>query len=263
MLSIKLKKALRGLVPARFHLSIFFPKYLQKLVRSRTQMRIFDGPFKGMEYCDISHASVLEPKLIGIYEKELADVVTNLLAIPFDTVIDIGAAEGYYAVGFARFHATCKKVIAFESAQEGRVALESIAKKNAVNDRIEVLGECTPELLADSLRTSHSLIICDIEGAEGVVLDPEKVSGLASTTILVELHKRKWPGIEETLKSRFAATHTIQAIDQVDRTVKDFPFRSVLTTFCPRSYLLNCVSEFRQPWEETMTWYLMTPRGLS
>ena len=60
-----------------------------------------DGPFRGMEYkCDSIWGSKY-PKLVGSYEFELQPIVRYLFQKKFDTVINIGAAEGYYAVGWA------------------------------------------------------------------------------------------------------------------------------------------------------------------
>src|SRR5262245_41340678 len=60
------------------------------------------GPFAGMVYPD--HAAVgstLYPKLLGSYERELHQTVDDIVRLGYDTVVDIGAAEGYYAVGLA------------------------------------------------------------------------------------------------------------------------------------------------------------------
>lgn len=58
------------------------------------------GPFAGLRYP--SHDAVgssLWPKLLGSYEAELAPTFEALCATPYRTVVDVGAAEGYYAVG--------------------------------------------------------------------------------------------------------------------------------------------------------------------
>ncbi len=45
------------------------------------------GPFRGMKYVDRTSWSRLPPKLLGVYERELASVVGNLLATHEITVI--------------------------------------------------------------------------------------------------------------------------------------------------------------------------------
>lgn len=223
-------------------------------------MKVFDGPFKGMRYINESFGSVFAPKLMGIYEKELIEVISQILILPFDLIIDIGAAEGYYAVGVAKFHISKPKVVAYEVSPDARNLLTELARVNEVESQISVHGECTPELLSTSLVGNRILVICDAEGAEGTILDPTKVEALSNAHILVEVHKRKCPGIENALHSRFGDTHSITEIHQTERTKADFPFRGLLYPICPTVYVENCVNEFRQPWEETMVWYWMEPK---
>lgn len=66
---------------------------------------VLGGPFKGMQYGQIiSYGSVLPPKILGFYESEISVVFQNLKCKKFDVIIDIGSAEGYYAVGLARMN---------------------------------------------------------------------------------------------------------------------------------------------------------------
>src|SRR5687768_1267068 len=60
------------------------------------------GPFAGMRYIDdLPLDQALVPRLLGAYEAELSYPIQQLLAKGYDTVIDVGSSEGYYAVGFA------------------------------------------------------------------------------------------------------------------------------------------------------------------
>jgi len=54
------------------------------------------------------------PKLLGCYEAELHPVFAKWQAVPFRQVVNVGAAEGYYAVGCARLWPEAQ-VIAFET----------------------------------------------------------------------------------------------------------------------------------------------------
>ena len=65
------------------------------------KLEILSGPFKGMRYGDFSYNSALIPKLLGTYEADLHGWVGEAVAAGYDAVINIGCAEGYYAVGFA------------------------------------------------------------------------------------------------------------------------------------------------------------------
>ena len=43
--------------------------------------------------------SVLIPKLLGSYEQELQPLLQRLAAQNYSEIVDIGCAEGYYAIG--------------------------------------------------------------------------------------------------------------------------------------------------------------------
>ena len=76
--------------------------YLAHLVRERTGCSVTSGPFAGMRYIDASFGSAYIPKLLGTYEQELSNVLAGIIAKRPKAVVDVGAAEGYYAVGLAR-----------------------------------------------------------------------------------------------------------------------------------------------------------------
>src|SRR6266446_5569422 len=88
---------IRSVIPARWRPI----GYLEHLVRSRTGGRVPKGPFAGMRYIDNAFGSAYVPKLLGIYERELNDCIERACALSFPLIIDIGAAEGYYAIGMA------------------------------------------------------------------------------------------------------------------------------------------------------------------
>ena len=57
-------------------------------------------------------------------------------------------------------------------------------------------------------------MLCDIEGAEGTLLDPSLAPALAGSDLLVEVHEGMRPGLLATLTERFAATHRVTRIDR-------------------------------------------------
>ena len=66
------------------------------------QKIVSDGPFKGLKYPEyISCGSAIYSKLLGTYEAELHDFIYSILRQDLEILVDIGCAEGYYAVGFA------------------------------------------------------------------------------------------------------------------------------------------------------------------
>ena len=233
-------------------------RYFAALARSRTGQRVIDGPFKGMHYIDRSVGSAYVPKLLGIYERELAAVVEEIIAAKPSLIVDVGAAEGYYAVGMAcRLPET--RMIAFEMEAGGRAAIAEMAAANNVADRVAIMATCEPEGLNGALDgTSGAVVIMDVEGYESVLLDPKKVPALASATFLLELHEFAIPGISAEIAHRFDKTHDLQLIWAEDRDRADFPWRTTVTSLLPGSYIDGAVSEMRPP---RMSWYYARPKS--
>lgn len=57
-----------------------------------------------------------------------------------------------------------------------------------------------------------TVLIVDIEGAEGALLAPDLAPALRHTDILVETHDGLQPGVSAALRARFASTHAITQI---------------------------------------------------
>ena len=173
--------------------------------------RVQAGPFTGLTYPPLSHGSVLLPKILGTYERELHGSIEAICAAGADRIIDIGAAEGYYAVGFARRLGL--RVVAFEMHPRGRSFTDHLARQNDVRPLIDLRGTCDVGGLADALHgAQRPVVLSDCEGAEMDLLDPAAVPNLRQAVMLVELHEAARPGVTDALQSRFAATHTVTPI---------------------------------------------------
>jgi predicted O-methyltransferase YrrM len=244
---------IRRLIPERFRPI----GYLKHLARNRTNSTVASGPFAGLKYGDVSQGSAYIPKLLGIYERELIRQVAEIVSLHPKLIVDIGAAEGYYAVGLARLLPEAR-VIGFEMEFVGRAALSAMAARNAVSDRVEVRGKCEARDLVEALGSEAlAVVICDVEGYEEVLLDPVAVPGLSRTAILVELHDFLVPGLRDTIRERFEATHEITLVTQEPRSREEFPWRTFATALLPKSYLDWAVSEWRPV---VMEWYWMVPK---
>ena len=231
--------------------------YLRNLTQQRCGFQVRGGPFAGMRYIEDSVGSAYIPKLLGIYEKELHEAVQSACRLGFPLIVDVGAAEGYYAVGMALRNPTAR-VEAFEMDPEGFRALKRMSEINGTTDRVTVHGKCEPADLELTLRgeLGRKLLICDVEGYEEVLLDLEAVPSLISTWVLVELHEFIRRGIGSLLKERLSQTHRITHIWQDDRSRTEYPFQTFGTTVLPRRYLDWAVSEWRP---ERMSWLWMEP----
>jgi len=218
---------------------------------------IVGGPFSGMRYVDTSIGSRFYPKLLGTYELELQETIETLCGQRFDAILDIGAAEGYYAVGMAM---RCPQalVIAAESEQDGRDLVLQLAQLNQVQERVSILGHCDQAVfkrLVDENTHQTCLIVMDIEGGEIDLLDPSSVPQLNTCTILVEVHDGQNTGpIGDELIRRFGETHEITRTWYSQRTIENLPLRLPFMDL----HLLSLLDEGRK---YGLCWMLMVPRA--
>ena len=184
------------------------------LVSARCRAAVRRGPFAGMAFPHLRPDSA--SKCMGSYERELHDEIERIIARAYPTVLNVGCADGYYAVGLAR-RMSRSKILAYDIDRHARALCRDLAEANELGpDRISVRSEMTYETLAE-LCQRGTLIIADIEGAERELLDPARVPQLADVDMLVELHDFLIPGTEDRLRRRFAESHFARAIDSEPR----------------------------------------------
>jgi hypothetical protein len=80
-----------------------------------------------------------------------------------------------------------------------------------------------------ALAGRESLVVCDCEGAEKVLLDPFHAPALQTTDLLVELHDFIDPSISSLLLERFHRTHEITLFPMQDRDPSSMPLLAGLT----------------------------------
>jgi hypothetical protein len=218
---------------------------------AREGEQVWSGPFKGMAYVDHATEGALMPRLLGTYESELHPHLEAFAEERLDCVIDVGCAEGYYAVGLARL-APQVVVHAHDIDEDARRACAELARLNDVADRVVVGGEfAAADFQAFAGR--RVLVLVDAEGAEVDILDSARAPALAEMTIIVETHDVYRPGAEAAIAERFAATHEITRVEQEPKTFAMPPWMRGLTHLDQ----LISVWEFRlQP----TPWLIMRPR---
>jgi hypothetical protein len=169
------------------------------------------GPFEGMRYLDgMERTSVdLVGKVSGTYERELHPSVTRWLSQSPSLILNVGCAEGYYAVGLAR-SLPQSRVVAYDISAEARAQCAEMARINDVRN-VEIESECTPTTLA-AIDTADVALLCDCEGYEKTLLDPRLVPALRLWRIIVELHDAIDPSIGKTITERFEPSHEIKSI---------------------------------------------------
>jgi len=209
------------------------------------------GPFRGMRYVERAVGSALPPKLLGTYERELHPWLEEIVQAGYGRIDVVGAAEGYYAVGLAVRVPGCR-VRAYDLDPSSPRLLRLLAARNGVSDRVEFRGEFTAGSLADRA-DEPTLVLCDIEGAEVELLDPERMPELLRTDILVEVHDAGAGTMERVLRTRFAATHRIRRVVAAPRTLDDV--RGPLPAFVRRRAVERAIDEGRR---YGLSWLFMT-----
>jgi predicted O-methyltransferase YrrM len=178
-------------------------------VISRYGLVVRDGIFAGMQYARFPPGHHVAAKVLGVYERETAEFLRDAMRRSYDVIVNIGCAEGYYAVGLARHFANAK-VFAFDIQQREQAFCARLAKLNGVSERVIVGGACDHAAL-ESVLSGKSLIIIDCEGCEYDLLDPQIVPALQRADMIVEIHDFGGSTrIMDAVQARFSATHHIQ-----------------------------------------------------
>jgi len=179
-------------------------------------LEVLHGPFSGMKYPSLTSAgSALYPKLIGSYERELHETIDQLLSNNYTEILDIGCAEGYYAVGLATKLGDTK-IYAYDTDETARSLCLQMAKLNQVEDKLIIKKTCTAADLKDFKFNGKSLIICDCEGYEHILFNASNIKNLANCDLLIETHDFLDLNISFDLDKLFNKTHHIQTIKSID-----------------------------------------------
>ena len=184
----------------------------QMVAEFASDLTVRRGPFEGLRYPQArSHGSTLPPKLLGTYEAELQPTIERFLKKDYSLIIDVGGAEGYYAIGCAMRWPDAD-VIAYELQREAREAIAEMAAANGVRQRVDIQAEC----LFGDLCGRRALVICDIEGGEADLLVAEYAPrGFMDSDFIIETHDLFRPGICKQLHEQFSETHLVTVIDAV------------------------------------------------
>jgi hypothetical protein len=190
------------------------------------KLEVLSGPFKGMRYGDFSYNSALIPKLLGTYEADLHGWVGEALGAGYDAVINIGCAEGYYAVGFAYANPGID-VVAFDTSSVALDMMSKLAALNGLQDRVRVADARTPAELESLLRRyRRPLLLVDIEGAEDELLDIRRAPSLKSADMIIETHDGYNFGVTRRLMERFWPTHRFEITG--GREAEDQPLPAIV-----------------------------------
>jgi hypothetical protein len=228
------------------------PDFAQRLVKDGGPT-VQAGPFAGMVYpADrLADVDAAVAKLLGVYEREIAWVFERAIAQNVSTFIDIGCADGYYAVGMAHASASTT-TYAYDLASSARGLCSETVAASAVEGRVRIGKRFTIEALA-SLPVDRALVLCDIEGGETDLLDAAAAAALSPCVVVVEVHEDDHPGAGARLQRSFARTHRATMIRQQQHR----PVPAAIAAWSEKDQAL-AVAEFRGP---KLHWILFEPNA--
>jgi SAM-dependent methyltransferase len=210
----------------------------QKLRDTFKNLTVKYGYFKGLKYpAFVSFGSSLFPKLSGSYESELFDFFKLTEKNNYDSILDIGCAEGFYAAGLAlKFPDT--KVYAFDIDERAQKLCYDLCLLNGVAHQVEIKGECTATTLQTLCSGARNLIISDCEGFEKKLFSQINIDSFSNADLLIELHPMYEKDIKEYLSSLFIKTHEINYISSYDDHRKLFDLSPEFQKLSQREKLL-------------------------
>ena len=216
------------------------------------------GAFKGMKLSKNIYWSKndLITHILGVYEKHVLKKIIEFSKKGNYPFIDIGAADGYFAIGMA-FSETFKKIYAFEIDEEGRRSLNRNIENNLCKGKVVVDIEANFENLKEIIdKNKSAVILIDIEGSEFDLLDNKLLKLLSNCYIVCELH----PAL---------STNGFEKQNKLINNVKAFFDVSIIQreSYCPNKFseLSEFTDEerliaFGEGRENNMNWLILEPK---
>lgn len=210
------------------------------------------GPFQGLKFSQNEAATgSLLAKLVGSYEIELHPIIETICSTAYQQIINIGAGEGYYAIGLA-LRCPQAQVWAYDTNPQAQAQCQTMAERNGVSARVHCQAEFTRDMLLQLGKADKSLILSDCEGYEKQLFDVDSVAHLRHHDVLIEVHDFVDMDISTQLKLAFEKTHRLEvipAIGDIKRVLLcDYP---ELASF-PKEQQKRLISEDRN---HEMEWF--------
>lgn len=219
---------------------------------------VMNGVFAGMKYPQmVSIGSELFPKLLGSYEKELEPLFELICNNDYTEIVDIGCAEGYYAVGLAMRIRTAT-VFAFDTNRDAIRLCRSMADVNDVSERVITGLYCDADTLTSLPLSRRALIISDCEGFEKELFTIANVPFFARHELLIEVHDFIDIEISSYLRELFMPTHSIEVYQSIDDIKKAQEYRYKELRGLSLKQRKQVLGECRPA---IMEWFYLKPRS--
>ena len=230
----------------------------EQLPRVFPTREVVGGPFAGLRYPELmAFGSTLFPKLLGSYEFELHGVIADCRTSDYSLIVDVGCAEGYYAIGLACC-LPASRVIAVDIDPAALEQCRRMAELNDVSERLELKGSLGSEELSKLASGSdRMLVFSDCEGFEDALFDSATLKALERHDLVIETHDAHDPLLSTRVRERAEQTHDVTVISSVDdlRRPVRFPCEE-LSAFT----LLERVRLMAEKRKQSMDWLVCRAR---
>jgi hypothetical protein len=209
---------------------------------------VLSGPFKGLKLNEEGLLALCNTAgLLGTYELEIHPWLKELRPGRFERIMDIGAAEGYYAVGMAL--RTGVQVDAYDTAPKARRLCRAMAKLNGVSALVRTHSFCSQSTLL-RLRGLRCFILSDCEGFEVSLFSEDVIRALAHSNLIIELHDGSAAAgtTRTTLEPRFTSTHKTEVVRFQQRNIQDFSELACLQHLGNDAHRAICEGRGEQEW---------------
>jgi len=179
---------------------------------------VLTGPFKGIKYSKTKAAGDLLPQLLGTYESELIPFINSIKNNSYEKIINIGAGDGYYSIGFSFIYPEAK-VFAYEIDKEVYKFLIENVEFNKKNNQIICFNSEANENIKKIESTERVLVFSDCEGAEFQIFNRDVLSNLVNSDLIIEMHSNDFS--KTSIEKNLRETHEVQRIGYGDSRMID------------------------------------------
>jgi hypothetical protein len=203
----------------------------------------------------------LGPMLLGTYEINVVEQLRRL-SQGRSTLVDIGAADGYFGVGCVKAK-LFERSVCFEADSITREALMETVLRNGIEDRVTIFGTADSSML-DKLASANvdpcdAVFLIDIEGGEFTLLDDATLRSLANAPFVIELHNEMLAG-DDRLPALVATAERYFDISYLENGPRDPNANPLLRGFVENDRWLLC-SEGRPAVRQR--WMVLEPKAKS
>ena len=218
------------------------------------------GSFKGFKFAKNSWWSKHDrgSMILGLYEKEIIEILLNT-SKERSVFIDIGAADGYYAVSSVKNY-FFNRSYCFEIEQKGRSVIRQNSILNGVAEKVIIFGEANRKSLLKIPKAdiSNSVVLIDIEGFEFDFLDTNILNILKKSICIIELHDWFFEDGKKRLKELRKRASKNFKISEFKLRSRDTSNIKELDLYSDNERWIIC-SEGRP---RSMTWLRLDPKAL-